>query len=291
MDFLLGKGILPEFLLVLVTLILVFFLLAALEYLYNSYYVMTRYRTVLIKNTVNSNSKTTIIQDPSQSGAITVFPSGNERTGIEFAYSFFLYVNNSTFNQSSTSTLKHVFYKGYAKSNILMGPGVFIDSTGQTNKMRVVMNSFKNWRKYIEIDNLPIDKWFHVALVYRGNSLEVYINGNLRSKMAFENGDLPYQNFQDIVVFNQDNRAFGNTTNPAYKVDGVTGQTLQEGYPDNFSKSIVGALSRLTYFQYAIGFSEIQALMSAGASSIVENDNNMNNVPPYLQDTWWTTTY
>ena len=59
----------------------------------------------------------------------------------------------------------------------------------------------------------------------------------------------------------------------------------------NVSGPISGYLSRLNYFRYAIGFAEIQMMMKEGASSTIENADTLANSPPYLQDTWWTTTY
>ena len=71
--------------------------------------------------------------------------------------------------------------------------------------MRIHMNSFNNWANYIDIENIPIDKWFHTTLVYKKSALEVYVNGNLFKKMPFLKGDLPYQNFQNIYIFNRFN--------------------------------------------------------------------------------------
>jgi len=51
-----------------------------------------------------------------------------------------------------------------------------------------------------------------------------------------------------------------------------------------------GMLSRLTYFNYALTYAEIQMLMNEGPSSKMDS-SLMSDVPPYLADTWWSNSY
>lgn len=278
MDFLLGDGPLPQSALSITLLIAIFLILSAIEYIWVTLNVMTLYKTTLIENTVTSaGSPIEIIQDPASSKAKTIFLSDNERSGIEFSYSFFLYVSPDTFINNTTK-YKHIFHKGYKTAYPLLGPGVFMKN--DENTMIIHMNSFQDWRKNVEIPNIPVDKWFHCALVFRKTALEVYINGNLTKKMAFPNGDLPYQNFGNIYAFSRQT---------------VTETRIPGGATDagNFEieRQIDGRLSRLNYFRYALGFAEIQMLMNEGPSSKMEEDSGMTRVPPYLQDAWWTTSY
>jgi hypothetical protein len=261
-------------------LIIQFFLLSAIEYVYLTSTAMTSYKTALIENTVaSSGSPIDIPQDPKNAKAKTIYLSDNERSGIEFSYSFFLYVNPDTFDGSaSTTTYKHIFHKGYKSAYPLLGPGVFMKSN--ENTMVVHMNSFNDWRKCVEIPNIPVDKWFHVALVFRKSAMEVYINGNLSKKMPFQGGDVPYQNFGNVYVFNRETKTW-----PA-----MPGKATDAG-PFAVSRQMDGRISRLNYFRYAIGFAEIRELIREEPSSKMEADSGMNRVPPYLQDAWWTTTY
>jgi hypothetical protein len=45
-------------------------------------------------------------------------------------------------------------------------------------------------------------------------------------------------------------------------------------------------LSRMRYYNYAISYSEIQALVDEGPSNKVDAAD-MGGVPPYLTDNWW----
>ena len=147
-----------------------------------------------------------------------------------------------------------------------------------TNTLRIYMNTFKTWNNFIEVDNFPIQKWVHVAIVCKNNALEVFINGNLTRKMSFD-GYTPYQNYQDIVCFSNRILHLNQTQVPSVDSTGF----------DVFGV-MKGMLSRLNYFNYALCYAEIQTLMNEGPSSKMDS-GVMNNVPPYLDDTWWAQGY
>lgn len=272
-EFLFGKGFFQQVLLVLVVLTLLFVVFITLEFVFLSFQRIGGQVLKLVPETVTAeDEQITILQNPKDPQAKTIPVSDNERTGIEFSYSFYLYVNPSTF--TGEDVLKHVFHKGYTTPFPLMGPGVFVK--GNTNALRVVMNTYKNPYTYLDIENIPVRKWFHVVVLCRKNSLEVYINGNLRKKLAFED-TLPYQNFQNLLLFSPLNMNFFKSQYTTLKED----MRVQGAFRGN--------LSNLYYFPYALSFTEIQSLMNLGVSSSTRKRSA--DVPPYLVDTYWTTSY
>ena len=233
-------------------------------------------KKVLLANTYNIDDKSiTIPQNPNIRGNIFISPSDNERSGIEFSYTFYLNVNPSAFRQEYG--LSHIFHKGYSSQFPLLAPGVYMRS--DTNTLRVYMNSYKTWNNFIEVENIPIGKWVHIALVVSENSLEIYINGNLTKKMSFE-GFAPYQNYQDIQCFSQ--RRITMKKSMISSID-------ENGF-DIFG-AMKGQLSRLNYFSYALCYAEIQQLMNEGPSSKLDSALSTGNIPPYLNDTWWNQGY
>lgn len=233
-------------------------------------------KKVLLANTYNIDDKSiTIPQNPNIRGNIFISPSDNERSGIEFSYTFYLNVNPSAFRQEYG--LSHIFHKGYSSQFPLLAPGVYMRS--DTNTLRVYMNSYKTWNNFIEVENIPIGKWVHIALVVSENSLEIYINGNLTKKMSFE-GFAPYQNYQDIQCFSQ--RRITMKKSMISSID-------ENGF-DIFG-AMKGQLSRLNYFSYALCYAEIQQLMNEGPSSKLDSALATGNIPPYLNDTWWNQGY
>ncbi len=108
-----GKGFFQQVLLVLLILSLLFFVFISLEYM------MTRYKRIggklvqLMPMTVTAEDKMlTFQQNKSQYPDAKQIPlSDNERTGIEFTYSFYLFIHPSTF--TGEDVLFHVMHKGY----------------------------------------------------------------------------------------------------------------------------------------------------------------------------------
>lgn len=231
----------------------------------------TRFIT-LMDYTASSEDVTLIIhQDPKKyKDAKTIGLSVNERTGIEFAYSFYMFVFPTTFN--GNATYKHVFHKGYQVPWPLMGPGVFLK--GSENTMRVVMNTYKSTFSYVDIRNIPIQKWFHVVLNCYKGGLDVYVNGNLANRVKFTD-TLPYQNFQDIYLFSNANYT------------SLRGSTMPSLGNEDFQieGSFKGHLSNLKYARYALSVNEIQELLKEGPSSKMKQ-RSMEK-PPYLADDWW----
>ena len=245
-----------------------------IEIIYKYINRLSMNRTNLLPYTYNINDRPkVIIQNPNVIGSMPISLSDNERTGIEFSYSFYLHVHQSTF--TSAEGLLHIFHKGYPTQFPLLAPGVYMRS--DTNTLRVYMNTYKTWNNFLEIENIPISKWVHIAIVCKDNAMEVYINGDLKKKLSFD-GFAPYQNYQDIICFSKRNPTWTKSKLP----------DLDE-YTAIFGP-MKGMLSRLSYFSYGLCYAEIQKLMNEGPSSQMDS-SSMNDVPPYLADTWWADGY
>lgn len=256
-------------LVLIVTVVSIF----AIQYLYTATTTKSARFISVIDYTASSESGNPIIisQDPKQANSVSLGASVNERTGIEFAYSFFLYVNPTTF--SGSDKLYHVFHKGYTSPWPLMGPGVFI--RGTTNTMRVVMNTQTNPYAYMDVQNIPVKKWFHVVLNCFSAGLDIYVNGNLSNRLSFKN-TMPRQNYENIVVFSPTVRTVPST------IPVLGGSGIQFGGP------ISGMLSSMKYARYALSINEIKSLMAQGPSK--QMPVSTADAPPYNADNWWTST-
>ncbi len=231
-----------------------------------------RFKTLLDYTASSEESGITIRQDPKYSDAIPLGLSVNERTGIEFSFSFYLFVLPSNF--TGDQVMKHVFHKGYSIPWPLMGPGVFI--MGNTNTMRVVMNTHKNPYTYTDIQNIPVQKWFHVVLNCFKGGLDIYINGTLANRIPFKD-NVPYQNYQDLIFFSQTNHTLRKENVAA--LDDSTGNIEIRG-------AFNGYISNMKYARYALSMVEIGTLMSEGPSA--KRKSSEMSVPPYMADSWWT---
>jgi hypothetical protein len=146
------------------------------------------------------------------------------------------------------------------------------------------MNTYDTWFNTIDVKQIPFNKWIHLALLLRKNTMEVYVNGNLANKKSF-NGTLPYQNYQPIILFPSI-----RYTNVSEWKNPSTEQSRKRGIPpgENFlvNGKFAGYISNMYYFSYAMTYSEIKAMMDMGPSKDFDEENM--DRPPYLIDSWWT---
>jgi len=268
-------GMLQELLMALTFVLVLYFSFMFLELIYKYINRMALNRTELLPFTCMMDDKTiTIPQNPNVRGSNPVSISDNERSGVEFSYSFYLNIHTAAFRQEYG--LMHIFHKGYSSQFPLLAPGVYMRS--DTNTLRVYMNTYQTWNKYVEVENIPVGKWVHLAIICKDHALEIYVNGNLSRKMTFD-GFAPYQNYEDICCFSNRRITLKHAMIPSVDENGfdVFGATK-------------GMLSRLNYFSYALCYAEIQKLMNEGPSSKMA-DSALSDVPPYLADTWWAKSY
>ena len=256
--------------------------LSVSEFIYNSFMAMFKDRVELFPNTYASGAKMyTAIQNPQNPRAKTIYFSDNQRSGVEFSYAMFINIKSDTFSKGEHK-LYHILHKGYGSTYPLLGPGIFC--WGDTNKLRVYMNCFDTWDNYTEIENIPVDKWFHLTVSCKGNILYVYINGNLKKKMALSNNTPPYQNYGNVYAFSSRKISlYKAITTSLEKNDEFKGS--QSASNLDFDGSAKGMISRVYYFSYALTYTEIQYLINMQPSTVMDGPDM--SMVPYLSDTWW----
>jgi hypothetical protein len=278
--------IFPQIIYGLVIAATVYILYMIVEIAWRAYLGYGAAKTVVFPMTTNMSK--IFYQDPSNPLSVYLPVSQNQLTGIEFSYSTFIYVNDSTFtNNTAPQKWSTVFYKGYESGPFpLCGPAVFVSTDADNNPvLRVIMNSYNSWFNKVDVTQIPINKWFHLVLVLSSNNtLNVYINGNLANKLVLD-GTIAYQNYQPLHLLPSvktiTTSDFDNSSSTANHLRGIPpGETFVISGP------ITGYISNVFYYSYAIGYSEIQALLHMGPSS--QMDTMSMVTPPYLIDTWWT---
>ena len=243
-------GLLNHLLLVLIGIVVVLLVFKLIEVVINRFKSRTVGSPYLVPKTKDAQKDLVIAQDPRKEASIPLRRSLNEQEGLEFSYVWWMYIEDFEYKKGSW---KHVFHKGSNDSWPNRAPGVWLHPND--NKMRVYMNSYKKIANYVDIDNIPVGKWFSCGVVVTQNYLDVYINGYLKSRLALEG--IPKQNFGDVYI-----NAFG-------------------GYN--------GYLSRMRYYDYAIPFHTLQAHNETGPDMELPYENRQ--MPPYLTPYWWANNY
>ena len=225
-----GK-IIKAVLVIIAVIIVVFFA----KKIYNTYTDYKNSKPWILKGTKSASKRMIILQDPSNSNAITLGRSKNEEGGLEFSYIFWMFIDDWSVKYGQW---KHVMHKGNDSSWSLRAPGIWLHP--KENAMRVYMNTFRDIGEHVDIGNIPINKWFCVSVNVRQKNLDVFINGNLVKRK--ELSSLPRQNFGDLYI--------------------------------NSFQGFSGYMSNIRYFDYYISYSEMRDHLNRGPSSMPCVDSN-----------------
>ena len=213
----------------------------------------------LIDGMVDASQLMIIEQDPSAVGAKTVPRSVNANDGIEFTWSCWIFINNLNDNGGK---YRCVFYKGNDFASGVdeptginfpnNAPGLYI--APDTNDLVIFMNTFNVINEEITINNIPLNKWFNVILRCQNTTLDVYINGTITKSEELHG--VPKQNYGNVYV----------------------------GMNGGFS----GYISNLWYYDYALGTTEIQKLVTNGPNTSMSGNTSMSmKNPKYLSLRWF----
>jgi len=144
-----------------------------------------------------------IPQDPSQANAVTIIRSKNDEGGIGITWSVWLYIKQNSVAQDGKWL--HVFNKGSrdeskSETKGIMspnnGPGLYLKY--DYSAIRVVMSTFNNPNTSVDVENIPINKWFNVIIRVENTVLDVFMNGDLAQRLPLNS--VPFQNYADVNV-------------------------------------------------------------------------------------------
>jgi len=279
LGFLMAKGPLSQIVLAFVASIVLYIILVSLETIYISYNQVSNTRTIIQDETMDNSQTITYSTNPvaSVSANNKMFRnlphSDNERTGLEYSYACFLLIKDDNFSDNNTTAFRHIFHKGSDTLYPLLSPGVFVN-TG-TNSLRIYQNNTLTWYNYIDIQDIPIGKWFHLVVLVKNNATEIYVNGNVSGKITNDNA-IVYQNYQNLHVF----------SDTRISLDYAKCPSIPEGNNYMILGKASGLISRFYYYSYALSYTEIQDLMNMGPNPVLLTTNQ--DKPPYSIDNWWT---
>ena len=224
---------------------------------------------ILVNGLRDGTKALRIYQDPKNTNSIPILRSINEREGLEFSWSVWLYVKKIGDPGSSVypndSRYKHIFNKGsyqnvqnaseWQGNNVNgmnfpnNGPGMYLSQ--KKNAIVVVMNTFNNVIEEVEINDIPINKWFNIVIRCKNRKMDTYVNGTIVSRHIFNS--VPRQNYGDVWV-------------------------SQRGGFD-------GMLSSLRYFNHALTGVEVEKLVNGGPN--LTADDSLRVFPPYFALRWF----
>ena len=212
----------------------------------------------LVDGVIDGNVGNLIIpQDPSETTAVPVIRSVNDDVGIGITWSVWVFIKQKELNTGTA--MRHVFNKGSATvdpNTGLMapnnGPGLYLkpDYTG----LRVVMSTFADKNTSVDVDNIPVNKWFNVIIRVENTVLDVFMNGDLAQRLPLN--AVPFQNYGDVNV------------------------AINGGFNGN--------LSSLRYYNTALGTRAIQSIVSSGPNlTVLGGAGGAPGTMDYLSMRWF----
>jgi hypothetical protein len=197
-------------------------------------------------------------QDPSVTGSVPILRSDNQRGGIEFTWSIWVFINNDKIHD----TYRHIFSKGnpeqYSKTmkGVMYpnnGPGLYI--APESNKLLLIMNSFEVIDENIDIENVPLNKWVNIIIRVKNKNLDVFVNGIIAKSKILNTP--PKQNYDNVYLH------------------------LNNGFN--------GYSSNLWYWNYAIGTGTVNSLVQAGPNTNLVDKSSalLSKDFSYLSSKWY----
>jgi hypothetical protein len=213
----------------------------------------------LIDGMISAKTQMVIPQDPKVPNSINVSRSANQRRGIEFTWSCWIFITDLTYNSAK---YRCVFYKGndFSPDATSTGlnfpnnaPGMYI--TPNTNNLEIIMNTFNDINQNVVINEIPLNKWLNVIIRCKNTTMDIYINGDISKSIQLDG--VPKQNYGNVFV--APNGGF-------------------DGY-----------ISNLWYYDYALNPIEISSLVSQGPNTkmIGTNDAMNSRNANYLSLRWF----
>lgn len=247
-----GNDILSQIVLAIVIIILGVIAIYILKGLFKSVMNYADGKVWLLNGTrVAKNQLVINTSNSGRSDYKKILRSNNEMGGIEFTYSIWIFIDDFTINEGKW---KHILHKGNHDTWPNRAPAIFIHPN--KNTLRVYMNTFSKIDEYTDIPNIPLQKWVNIIVSLKSKNLDIYINGFLKNRHVLSS--IPRQNWGNIWLTS--NGGFG------------------------------GYISNVRYYDYAIPFAEVDAIVAEGPSQKPCSGQQGSN-PPYLAANWWQNLY
>ena len=264
-EFLDSNSLLAKFSFIILVVIIFMVLLKVCMSLL-AFYLLPSSNPYIVHGSIGGNDKVVVTQDPSKDTSIQISKSNDRSRGVEFTWSVWLFLSEST-----DRSVKNIFVKGDenfdGSYNITNGPGLYLISKAATDassniyEIGVRMDAIQGNPSDIKIDDIPIHKWFHVAIRLQNTVLDTYVNGTLAKRVNMEYA--PKQNFNDVII------------------------GANAGFP--------GKLSNLRYYAHALNVFEINNIVMFGPNltpSVLSIDaRGKSGSYSFLSNLWYTQKY
>jgi hypothetical protein len=154
-------------------------------------------------------------------------------SGLSFSISFWIYINDWKMTGDEPRYILKMKGRN-SQFGVILG-SISHKRISKYNDLSVYISTHYNPEEKISVEDIPLQKWLHIAVILDNRNLDVFVNGKLYTTKVLKG--IPIVENNDIHVC------------PSNKVN-------QKGYN--------GFISGLKYFNRNIGYSEIINLFKEG---------------------------
>lgn len=255
----------------------------ALIYVYVMYHLFQDRRKIsgdVISDTdMDKNGKPFIASSQSAQISSENLPKSGE--GNNFSYSFWIYINSvpvlpkdpdyqKTWLNYRYGDWKSVFYRGMNMSEITGNvsmkqqfPGVWLAPT--KNAMSIVFQNGESNQKVerIDLEDIPLNQWFHISIVVEGNSVSVYKNGKMENIIVLNQMIPSDLQGRDLFICKDSflNFVKEKSVSSEYQCPGncISDDNPDDNPDENQTKSgFAGFIGEMVYFPYVLTNDEIE---------------------------------
>lgn len=297
-EFLNSNSLLAKFAFIVLILI-VFMVVLKIMMTVLGYFMGPKSNPYIVKGALRGSDTATISQAPGEDTTIQILRSNDRHRGIEFTWSVWLFLTKPNNVSSNVTEYQNIFVKGNTFDSgsglaVSNGPGLYlttvgVDASGVTSTagsssdglqydLHFLMDHIgdeainQNYstgynanndkgRDQVIIDNVPMQKWFHVAIRMQNNTLDIYVNGTIVKRQVLDK--MPKQNSHDIHV----------AGNNGFK----------------------GTLSNLRYYASALNVFQINNIVTGGPnltpSKLSADSKGKSGNYSFLSNSWYSAAY
>lgn len=193
---------------------------------------------ILIDGTIDASDKAN-----SKHWSLPMTSSPNS-PNLAFSLSFWMYIADWNYRFNSPKAILVKGANGYGTTDA--APGIWLARS--TNRLVVATRTrgSSTTLEYCDIENIPLQKWVHVAYILDNRVVDIYINGKLERSCVLK--AVPYLNTQDLYLFPPNDPGSNPSANPT--------DDNQTGY--------WGQLSSLRYFSRSLRPVDVARLYNEG---------------------------
>jgi hypothetical protein len=257
-DFLQSNGLLAKCAFIIL-LFIIFLFLFKLGVNVLGYLLGPSKNPYLVYGKLDGNTSVSISQDPSDKSAIPILRSNNSKSGIEFTWSVWVFLNLGAKNDTKT-----IFVKGNPNTDTTQSiyetnsPGMYVSSDAGVGKIEIYLDDVNNGKNQMTITNVPLQKWVHIAYRLQNTILDVYVNGVVQQRLQMTYA--PKQNYYNV----------------------------------NVCGGFAGSISNLRYYSHALSVFDINNIIIFGPntnpSKLSADAQNTGNYS-YLSSQWYVNTF